>query len=170
MKKPLLAPIVLAPLLYVLSGCGPAIHAPSLLPRAIEKQSTTTPAVAAPVNVAPITPALQAQLNELMAEVKSGDAAFTKADRSSGRLIAAGRRAAEGSEAWVAAQQAQSELEAARQGSAAALGEIETLLLAQTQAAASDPTLGGVAEITAAEAEASAIVERQTTRLRELTR
>jgi hypothetical protein len=170
MKKPPFAPIILAPLLYALSGCGPAIHAPSLLPRAIEKQSTTTRPVAAPVDVAPITPALQSQITRLMTQVKADDSVFTKADRNSGRLIVAGRRAAEGSEAWVVAQQAQSELEAAQQGSAAALGELETLLLAQTQAAASDATLGGVTELTAAHDEASAIVERQIARLQELTR
>jgi hypothetical protein len=165
MKKHLFPLITLA-----LAGCSDRVNVPSLLPRAIEKQATTTPPIAAPVNVAPITPALQNKIAQLIARVKTGDSSFSKADRDSGHLIITGRRAAEGSEPWVAGQQAQSELEAVRQDSAAALGEIETLLLAQTQATSTDAALGGVAELTAAEAEASAIVERQTARLQELTR
>jgi hypothetical protein len=165
MKKHLFPLTILA-----LAGCGERVNAPSLLPRAIEKQATTTPPIPAPVNVAAITPALQSQVAQLLARVKAGDSSFSKADRDSNRLILAGRRAAEGSESWVAGQQAQSVLEAARQDSAAALAEIETLLLAQTQAASADAALGGVPELAAAEAEASAIVERQTARLQELTR
>jgi hypothetical protein len=165
-----LFPLLIFSFASCLGGCSASVNAPSLLPRAIEKQANTTPPVAAPVNVAPIDPALQRQITDLLAKVKSGDAGFTKADRESGRLIAAGRGAAEGSETWVVGQQAQSQLEAARQDSAAALGEIETLLLAQNQAAANDATVGGVAELTAAEAEASAIVARQSARLAELAR
>ncbi|CAN5278536.1 hypothetical protein BH09PSE3_BH09PSE3_07390 [soil metagenome] len=157
-------------ILLTLAACGDGIQAPSLLPRAIEKQVGASRPVPPPVNAAPIDPALQRQLGELMGRVKEGDSAFTTADQTSARLITAGRTAAEGSEAWVVGQQAQSVMEAARQNSAAALAEIENLLLAQTQAAASDPKLGGIAELSAAESAAGTIVARQTTRLQELTR
>jgi hypothetical protein len=165
-----LFPALIFVLAGCLGGCGERVNAPSLMPRPIEKQANTTPPVPAPVNAAPIAPALQRQITELLGKVRDGDTAFNKADQASARLIAAGRGAAEGSEAWVVGQQAQSQLEAARQDSAAALGELETLLLAQTQAAASDATVGGVAELTEAQAEASAIVARQSARLQELTR
>jgi hypothetical protein len=157
-------------LVFALSACGPGANAPSLLPRAIEKQANAAPSLANPATSARITPALRSQIDTLLTRVKAGDAVFTKTDGASGRQISAGKGAAEGSEAWVVGQQAQSALEAARQDSAGALAEIETLLLAQTQAAASDPATGGIAELTAAEAEASAIVARQTARLQELTR
>ncbi|MDB5714229.1 MAG: hypothetical protein JWO15_1626 [Sphingomonadales bacterium] len=169
MKKRLLPALIFA-FAGCLGGCSDGVNAPSLMSRPIEKQANTTPPVAAPVNTAPITPALQRQINDLLAKVRDGDSAFTRVDEARSRLIVAGRGAAEGSEAWVVGQQAQSELEAARQDSAAALGELETLLLAQTQAAASDATVGGVAELTEAQAEASAIVTRQGARLAELTR
>ncbi|WP_293883592.1 hypothetical protein [Sphingomonas sp.] len=165
MTKRLVPMFVLA-----LSACSNGVNPPSLLPRPIEKQALATPPVAVSVTAGPIDPALQKQIVDALAKVKMGDAQFTRTDRASGRQIAAGRGAAEGSEAWVVGQQAQSALEAARQDSAGGLAEIAALLLAQTQAAASDPKLGGVAELTAAESEASTIVARQTERLQELTR
>src|ERR1700712_2525376 len=106
-----------------LSACGTGVDAPSLMPRAIEKQANLAPPIAAPVNSAPISAALRSQIDTLFAKVKAGDAAFSTTDRASGRLIAAGHGAAEGSEAWVVGQQAQSALEASRQDSAAALAE-----------------------------------------------
>jgi hypothetical protein len=157
-------------LVFALSACSDGVNAPSLLPRAIEKQANVIPTAPIPVNSAPISPALRSQLDALLTRVKIADSAFSVADKAGGRQIAAGKSAAEGSEAWVVGQQAQSALEAARQDGAAALVEIETLLLAQTQAAAGDPATGGVAELSAAEAEASATVARQTARLQELTR
>jgi hypothetical protein len=156
--------------LLLLAACSNGVNAPSLLPRAVEKQANTERPIAPPVNVASVTPALRGQIAELMKKVRDGDSAFAEIDRVSGGKIAAARRAPQGSEAWVAGQQAQSELEAARQDSAAALAEIENLLLVQTQAAASDPTVGGIAELAAAEADASATVARQGARLQELTR
>jgi Meckel syndrome type 1 protein len=157
-------------LIFTVTACSNGVNAPSLMPRAVEKQDTTTPPTPVPINSPPANPALQQQIDALLAKVKAGDEVFSTTDRANGRMITAGRGAAEGSEAWVVGQQAQSALEAARQDSAAALAEIETLLLAQTQAAAGDPATGGVAELTAAEVEASAIVARQTGRLKELTR
>jgi uncharacterized protein YciI len=157
-------------LIFSLAACTNGVSAPSLLPRAIEKQANAAPAAPVPVATAPIDSALQRQINELMGKIRAGDTAFSQADRASGRLITAGRRAAEGSEAWIVGQQAQSALEAARQDSAGALAEIENLLLVQTEASANDPKAGGLAELSAAEAEGSAIVARQTARLGELTR
>lgn len=153
-----------------LAACSNSISPPSLMPRAVEKQDGSKPKVVIPVNGAPASPALKSQIATALAKVKAGDKVFSETDAKNGRLIAVGRRASEGSEAWVVGQQAQSALETARQDSAAALAEIENLLLAQTQAAAGDPTVGGIAELTAAESEASEIVARQTDRLKDLMR
>lgn len=157
-------------LIFAVAACTNGVSPPSLLPRAVEKQDNVASRPPVPLSSAAASPALKRQIDELVEKVKAGDMVFTQTDRANGSLIAAGRNAPAGSEAWVVAQQAQSALEAARQDSTAALGEIEALLLERTQAAAGDPTVGGVADLSAAQAEASAIIGRQTRRLRELTR
>lgn len=143
---------------------------PSLAPRAIETRGEavdpqpTTPAVR------PLDASLSSRIAALLAEATSGDSEFAKAEASGSATLAAGRKAAEGSEAWIAAQTAQSALEIARQRTASALAEIDSLVVAQAEATARDPSEGGLSELQAAQAVIEAMVNRQTTRIEELIR
>jgi len=158
------------PLVALLVGCADFVKTPSLLPRPIETRANTPPIEPTAVTPGPIDAALGRRIEALLADARSGDSAFTRAEREGGGAIAAGRGAAEGSERWLAAEQARSALSAARQISAAALSEIDSLLTEQVNQATGNAALGGVAELTAAQSEADAIVARQTARLDALRR
>ena len=139
----------------VLAGCATGDAAgPSLGRRAVEATDFREPerSVAAP---APAGPQLAAELAGLRRRAEEGEAAFaTLRPRAD---AAAARAGAEGSEAWVEAQQLLSALEAARQPSTAALARLDTLL--------ADRLLGGqdegTADIQALQAELGAMVETQ---------
>ena len=157
-------------LCLVMSGCvGPA-NPPSLMPRAIEAQANAPPP-APPVAVQKqIDASMAAKLAASIAEANAGDTDFLKADQGGMNTILAGNRAPEGSEAWVAAEVARSALQVARQRSAGALAEIDALAIAHAEAALRDPTIGGSAEIAAAQTGIETIVTRQTARLEALNR
>ena len=142
---------------------------PSLGHRTIETTTQMIEPAPVPPPVIPADAALTEKIAALIAEVRAGDAAFAKADTDSGRMVA-GLRAAEGSEAWIVAQEALSALQSARQQSATALGEIDSLAVARAADAAENPTLGGLAELASAQADAEAVVARQTARIEALTR
>lgn len=119
MKRALLS------LAVVLTACSPVggPH-PSLQPRAAEAIDPRLP-VPEVVNDRPASGDLVARLAGLVAEARRGDEAF-------GPAMAAAERAAAGagpaqSESWIAAQQALSAAQAARQPTARALGDIDAL-------------------------------------------
>src|SRR6059058_860208 len=90
--------------LFTLSACAfPGGPYPSLQPRAAEAIDPRVP-VERPMNERPVTPALASRLAELVAQARSGDAAFAPAADQAERLAAAA--GAPQSEGWVAAQQA----------------------------------------------------------------
>lgn len=100
---------------------------PSLAPRPIEQRSDaepeTVPAVAAP------DPQLDTNLATLGADLTEAATAFdTAARRIEGRLAAA-RSGGVGSEAWIEAQTALSEVDTARARTATALAELERLAI-----------------------------------------
>ena len=111
-----------------------------------------------------------AKLDALLAEAKSGERDFAKVSAAGGAVLKAGRSAAAGSEAWVAAEQVQSALQVARQRSAAALAEVDTLAISQGELESRDPTAGGFTQIQTIQAEIEAIVARQTAMLESLIR
>jgi len=156
--------ICLAPILAI-AGCMEAARPPSLAPRAIEKGEAGAP-VAAPVEASrAIDPALLTRVTTLMASLRAGDADFTQAATSGASALAGGRGAATGTERWIAAQQVISALQAARQRSADALAELDSLTVAQLRVAADDPSAGGLVELRAAQAEGASIVARQTAQI-----
>jgi hypothetical protein len=161
MKFLLLLPLV------SLAGCAEMGETPSLAQRPIEKLGlgSAVPPPASPTVPVAADAALSAKIASLVSEAEAGNRAFASADRSGAASIQAGRRAREGSETWIEGETARSALEAARQQSAEALAALDTLLVAQTEAAG-----GGIAELTAAQERVSAIVTRQTDRLAALTR
>jgi hypothetical protein len=153
------------------AACQAPANPPSLLPRAIEKQSMDNPAPSPPqITPKPADAALVAQLGRLLADARAGDADFTALERSNAANLAAGQRAAQGSEAWLSAEMVRSALEVARQKSATALADVDTLAVARSEQASRDATMAGLSEILSTQAEINAIVERQTKRLAALSR
>jgi light-regulated signal transduction histidine kinase (bacteriophytochrome) len=164
--KQFLAPISL----IAVYGCAAPANPPSLLPRAIETRPDVSPISQTPVALMPISASLAARLAQLVAEAKAGDLDFAKVIKAGGTTVAAGRSATLGSEPWVAAEQVRSALQVARQRSAGALAEIDSLAVAQSELATRQSDAGGLTEILAAQAEVDAIVTRQTARLDALNR
>ncbi len=152
------------------AACTAPANPPSLLPRAIEKRAeTVTPPrpVEAPKS---LDPALSAKISALLVEARTGEADFDKTLASGRMALASGRTASSGSEAWIAAEIVISALQVARQRSASALSEIDTLAINQGEMASRDSTVGGLLEIQTAQAEIEAIVARQTGSLDALSR
>jgi hypothetical protein len=162
--------ISIALLACSLSGCMSAAQPPSLQPRAIELRSEGVEAPPQEPVAQPVDASLASRIAALVAEAKRGDAEFEKTDASTNAAIRSGRSAPTGSEVWIAGEQARSALEAARQRTASALGEIDALVIAQAEAAASDPTKSGLYDLQAAQSAIAAMVDRQSARIEALTR
>jgi hypothetical protein len=152
------------------AGCVAPANPPSLMPRAIESRRDVSPTPPPAVAARPASASLMAKLAALLADAQAGERDFAKASATGGAALKAGRAAAPGSEAWIAAQQVQSALQVARQRSAAALAEVDTLAVTQGELESRDPAAGGFVQIQAAQAEIEAIVARQTAMLERLTR
>jgi hypothetical protein len=153
--------------LLALSACAaPGGPYPSLQPRAAEAIDPRVP-VERPMNERPVTPALASRLGELVAQARSGDAAFTPAAVQAERLAAVA--GAPQSEGWIAAQQALSVAAAARAPTATALGDIDAIganmLQSQSGIAPND-----LAAIKKAGAEVGAIDQRQADRIKAIQR
>lgn len=146
--------IPLAALACILTGCAQEVAGPGLARRPIEALPLTEPPSAPTPPVAADT-ALRGQIDGLVAQARQAQKSFS-ALLPRARQTAAGV-GAEGSESWIAAQQALSALEAARAPATRALGELDALLAAKVNAGSDD----GVAELQAAETEVGALVEDQ---------
>lgn len=112
--------------LVLLAGCADDRRGyPSLAPRPIERAVLTAePAPAtAPVETRPV--ASSADIDQLVAGAQAADSAFRAALDKARPQIAAGRGAAEGSEAWVVGQEAYSNAVAERAPVAQALAELD---------------------------------------------
>lgn len=97
-----------------LSACGPELQAPSLLPRAVEKQPIDMPVSEASEAQTPVTPALQAAVAKQVAAAEAGDREFTSRRAAAEQAVARAAGKAQGSEDWVQAQEAITALESAR--------------------------------------------------------
>lgn len=120
MRAAALLPIVLTVAACSSTG-GPY---PSLQPRAAERIDPRLP-VERPINDRPATPALTARLDALVADARSGNAAFETAMSEAERLAAAA--GAPQGDGWVAAQEALSAAVAARRPVSEALSEIDAI-------------------------------------------
>lgn len=97
-----------------LAGCSQALpDVPSLGPRPIEHRPILPPDATSEPQT-PATPALTAQVDKLVADAKAGHAAFEKERSGIAGALERAKGAPEGSEAWIAGQQALSALDAAR--------------------------------------------------------
>jgi len=151
--------------LVLLSACAaPGGPYPSLQPRAAEAIDPRVP-VERPINDRPATPALSARLAELVAQARSGEAAFEPAMTEAERLAA--NAGAAQSEGWTVAQQALSAAIEARGPTASALGDVDALGANALQ------TQGGIAPndlaaIQGAAAEIGTLDQRQAARIKAL--
>ena len=134
--------------LTILSGCGPQVNAPSLAPRAVEKQPILLPAEASEAET-PLDPALAAQIAPLVAAAQAGDREFARERTSAEAAIAKAGGSAPGDERWIVAQQALSTLDAARGPVRDAVAKIEALR--------ADPAYAGSGNRAAIEAAAMTI-------------
>jgi hypothetical protein len=109
------SPLILTALsgLLLLPACGPKVNAPSLAPRAIEKQPIDLPSNSGEP-MTPADPALAARIEPLVAAAREGDRAFARQRAETEVMIAKAGGTAQGGEAWIAAQQSLSLLDAAR--------------------------------------------------------
>jgi hypothetical protein len=130
------------------AGCVHPIAAPSLAPRPVERQPILDPAPTSE-SVVPANPALAGRLAVLTGQADAGERAFATARTDAERAVGRATGAAAGSEAWVAAQQALTALDAARGTARDAAAAVEELR--------ADPANAGPADRAAVDAAAARI-------------
>lgn len=124
-----LACFLLLPLAACVEGQGAF---PSLAPRPIE-QAANAPVAPPAAPVVTGDPALDARVAALLADAERGEADFRARLPDSCAAWERGANAAEGSEAWIAAQTALSALGSARDPTVAALSDLDALVLERMQ-------------------------------------
>ncbi|MGK6320131.1 hypothetical protein [Sphingomonas sp. DT-204] len=142
----------LAPLL-LLSGCASlANQGPSLQPRPIESRSNAeSEVVPVPIEA---DPALDARIAERVKTVDAAAQAFAAAESRAGTLANRAAKAPAGSDAWLDAQTATSELGTARAVTEAAVADLEALAIAHAEGGApAYPALDAALAKASAEAE-----------------
>ena len=97
-----------------LSACGAEVHAPSLMPRAVEKQPIDMPVEQAVEPEGPADPALRTALAAQIDAARDGDKAFAERRVAAEGAVAKAAGKAQGSEEWVQAQETITALESAR--------------------------------------------------------
>jgi hypothetical protein len=140
-----------------LAGCGAQVSAPSLMPRAVEKQPIDMPVATAIEADTPVDQALKAKIAEQVAKAQAGDKAFNTQRAEAEKMVARAAGAGQGSDAWVEAQEALTALESARIAVRDAAAAIDALRDDPANAAP-----GNRAAIDAAAAEMTRLEEAQT--------
>jgi hypothetical protein len=143
---------VASAMLGLLAGCASNAGYPSLAPRAAEG-ATEADKIAVPPSALGDA-ALDAQVAVLAAQAASGHAAFEKAAGGACAAVVRGAKAAQGSEAWIAAQQAISGLDTARAPVLAAVAELDRLVI--ERGTATGPAVD-LSQLAAAQEQASAL-------------
>jgi putative membrane protein len=144
-----------------LSACGSQVTAPSLLPRAVEKQPIDMPVSEPTERETPADPALQAQIAKYVADAEAGDKAFAEQRAAADAAVARAAGTAPGDELWVQAQEKVTALETARVAVRDAAAAIDALRLDPANAgtgsrAAIDAATARIEAIERAEAQAVA--------------
>lgn len=147
----------------MVSGCGARVSAPSLLPRPVERQPIKAPDEPREAESS-VDQSVAAQIATLLAEARTRDAAFQAQREKTSVLVRAAEKASAGSEAWIAAQQAVSALDAARGPLQSLVGQIDDLRQVPANAA-----LGNRSAIDAAAAELDKMVQAETAAIGDLT-
>ncbi|MDX3900913.1 MAG: hypothetical protein QHC40_10450 [Sphingobium sp.] len=152
----------------LLTGCASAPGGyPSLARRAIETapMADAAPSTSTPAPAPAPDPALEREIAALKAQADKGAAAFESAYATAERLTRAAADAAVSSDPWVAAQQAISNVESARNDSVSALASLDTLYVRRADAVAGGQAQGGMEAIDAARAAVLASVDSQNDRV-----
>jgi len=139
-----------------LGACGAEVQAPSLMPRAVEKQSIDMPVAEASEMQTPVSPVLQAAVAKQVEAAQAGDREFVARRAAAEEAVAKGAGKPQGSEEWVQAQEAVTALETARTAVRDAAAAIEALR--------DDPangTSGNRAAIDAASKQVGAIIDNE---------
>jgi len=155
--SPLSLPLFVIAAGLLASGCARPTSYAALLPRPIELRNDNRADAQAPKLIAPAAPPneLMTALHQDLQQARKGDADFASALALQRKMIQAAHNAAPMSEAWIAAQQGLSALEALRAPTIEAQTQLDARYLdART-------TGIGVDAITATRAEVSAIVAQQ---------
>lgn len=119
-------PLIVLLLATGLAGCtDTGGKYPSLLPRDIEKQSLAEPE--RPVPVAAPDPALDKQIADLMAVIDKASKEFTATAQGAEARIAVARGLPQGSDGWLDAQAALSDVDAALGPVASTLADLDQL-------------------------------------------
>ena len=153
---------------FLLAGCAvPSVNAPSLLPRTIESRSSAEP-VRPPV--AADGPGFTRDVAQRSAALDTAVAAFAETLRATEPRIARAGKAAVGSDAWIDAQAALTELGGARATTDAALADLEGLAIARaSENLPPDPALDArIAAGAAAVDQAAQTLDRLQARVRPL--
>lgn len=112
---------------WSLSACTADVQAPSLLPRAAEKQPIEMPLSEAREIPTPADPALRAAIEKQVDAAQVGDQEFAARRGITEQAVAKAAGKAQGSEEWVQAQEAITALETARRAVRDAAAAIEAL-------------------------------------------
>lgn len=155
MRCPLILLLIAVPI--ALAGCAAQTGAPSLMPRAVEKQPIEMPVSEATEQQSPADPALQAALARQIAAAEAGDKTFADQRALADTAIARAGKASPGSEGWIQAQEAITALETARIAVRDAAAAIDALRTDPANA-----STGNRAAIDAAAARVDAIEQAQT--------
>ena len=156
-------PLILV-LLLSLAGCAPPVGAPSLMPRAVEKQPIEMPVSEAVEPETPADPALQTELAKQIAAAEAGDKAFADQRAAADAAIAKAAGAAPGSENWIQAQETITALETARMAAREAAAAIDAL-----RGEPANASTGNRAAIDAAAAKVDAIEQAESAAVAALT-
>jgi len=139
-----------------LAGCGAPVVAPSLMPRAVEKQPIDMP-LSEPVEAqTPADSALKLRIAAQIKAAEAGEAAFNDLRKEAEAAVAAAIGQPQGSESWIQAQEAITALESPRGIVRDAAAAIDGLRAEPGSASA-----GNRAAIDAASAEVQAMELRQ---------
>jgi hypothetical protein len=110
-----------------LSACGAEVKAPSLMPRAVEKQPIDMPVAEASETQTPLDPRLQAAIARQIEAAQAGERDFTARRTTAETAVTKAAGKPQGSEEWVQAQEAVTALETARGAVHDAAAAIEAL-------------------------------------------
>ena len=155
--------VLVLPATALLAGCITHGPWPSLAPRPDEGLTIEEP-VREPPQIADDS-ALRVRINNLVAEARAGNAAFERDYDDAARTAA--RAGAEGSDSWMAAQQAFSRVEAARGRTGDAVAELHQLAVSR---AGQPISPGDQAALEAAIDQADAVAAAQQARVNRIRR
>lgn len=122
-----LSALLILALPLCLEACASSGDYPALGRREVEREAGPAAPSSGVAQAPPASADLQARVDRLVGQARSGHADFAARREAAGRSVAAAGGAARASDGWVTAQVALASLEAARSGAVTALADIDRL-------------------------------------------